>query len=81
MTGLRLAAAVAFILAVTAELVIGSPGLGLQIQLAQSGGAVAEVYALIAVAGLTGVAVNLAVRQLERRLLAWHPSVRGENPR
>lgn len=81
MTGLRLAAAVAFILAVTAELVIGSPGLGLQIQLAQSGGAVAEVYALIAVAGLTGVAVNLAVRQLERRLLAWHPSVRGETPR
>jgi len=81
MTGLRLAAAVAFILAVTAELVIGSPGLGLQIQLAQSGGAVAEVYALIAVAGLTGVAVNLAVRQLERRLLVWHPSVRGENPR
>ncbi|MET9873743.1 ABC transporter permease [Actinacidiphila glaucinigra] len=78
MTGLRLAASVAFILAVTAELVIGSPGLGLRIQLAQSGGAVATVYALITLAGIIGVVVNLAVRSLERRLLAWHPSVRGE---
>jgi ABC-type nitrate/sulfonate/bicarbonate transport system permease component len=81
MTGLRLAAAVAFILAVTAELVIGGPGLGREIQLAQSGGAVATVYALITVAGCVGVVVNLAVRALERRVLAWHPSVRGESSR
>jgi ABC-type nitrate/sulfonate/bicarbonate transport system permease component len=80
MTGLRLAAAVAFILAVTAELVIGAPGLGRRIQLAQSGGAVADVYALITVAGLVGVVVNTAVRRLERRVLAWHPSVRRETP-
>lgn len=81
MTGLRLAAAVAFILAVTAELVIGSPGLGLRIQLAQSGGAVTEVYALIVLAGLVGVGVNAAVRAVERRVLAWHPSVRSEAAR
>lgn len=80
MTGLRLGAAVAFILAITAELVIGSPGLGLRIQLAQSGGATATVYALVVVTGLVGVLVNTAVRQLERRVLAWHPSVRGEAP-
>ncbi|GII85505.1 nitrate ABC transporter permease [Sphaerisporangium siamense] len=78
MTGLRLAAAVAFILAVTAELVIGSPGLGLRIQIAQSSGAVATMYALVVLAGLVGIAVNLGVRVLERRVLAWHPSVRGE---
>ncbi|MEV0591936.1 ABC transporter permease [Nonomuraea cavernae] len=78
MTGLRLAAAVAFILAVTAELVIGSPGLGLEIQVAQSSGAVATVYALIVVAGLVGIGVNSAVRLLERRILAWHPAVRAE---
>src|SRR5674476_1349084 len=47
MTGVRLASAVALILAITAELVIGSPGLGKQIGLTQSGGAVAEMYALI----------------------------------
>ncbi|WP_262380014.1 ABC transporter permease [Nonomuraea sp. PA05] len=78
MTGLRLAAAVAFILAVTAELVIGSPGLGAEIQVAQSSGAVPSVYALIVVAGLVGIAVNAAVRLLERRVLAWHPAVRSE---
>ncbi|GII62054.1 nitrate ABC transporter permease [Sphaerisporangium krabiense] len=78
MTGLRLAAAVAFILAVTAELVIGGPGLGLRIQIAQSSGAVASMYALVVLSGLVGIAVNLGVRVLERRVLAWHPSVRGE---
>ncbi|MFC5833085.1 ABC transporter permease [Nonomuraea insulae] len=78
MTGLRLAAAVAFILAVTAELVIGSPGLGAEIQVAQSSGAVPTVYALIVLAGLVGIAVNAAVRRLERRVLAWHPAVRSE---
>ena len=80
MTGLRLGATVAFILAITAELVIGSPGLGLEIQLAQSSGAVTTVYALVVLTGLIGIAVNLGVRLLERRVLAWHPSVRGEVP-
>ncbi|MGI5284061.1 ABC transporter permease [Nonomuraea polychroma] len=78
MTGLRLAAAVAFILAVTAELVIGSPGLGAEIQVAQSSGAVPTVYALIVLAGVVGIGVNAAVRLLERRVLAWHPAVRSE---
>ncbi|MEU1386395.1 MULTISPECIES: ABC transporter permease [unclassified Nonomuraea] len=78
MTGLRLAAAVAFILAVTAELVIGSPGLGAEIQVAQSSGAVPTVYALIVLAGGVGIVVNAAVRLLERRVLAWHPAVRSE---
>jgi ABC-type nitrate/sulfonate/bicarbonate transport system permease component len=80
MTGLRLGAAVAFILAITAELVVGSPGLGLEIQIAQSSGAVTTVYALVVLAGLVGIAVNAAVRFLERQVLAWHPSVRGEVP-
>jgi ABC-type nitrate/sulfonate/bicarbonate transport system permease component len=78
MTGFRLAAAVALILAITAELIIGSPGLGREIAVAQTSGAVAAMYALVAVAGLLGVAVNLAARALERRVLAWHPSARRE---
>lgn len=78
MTGIRLAAAVALILAITAELVIGAPGLGKQIALAESGGAVAEMYALIVASGLVGVAINIAMRRVERRVLAWHTSVRSE---
>ena len=78
LTGVRLAAAVALILAITAELVIGSPGLGNQIGAAQSGGAIATMYALVLVTGGLGVTVNLLARLLERRVLYWHPSIRGE---
>ena len=78
MTGLRLAAAVALILAVTAELVIGAPGLGHEIALAQQGGATADLYALVVATGLIGVAINVLVRAVERRALHWHPSVRAE---
>jgi ABC-type nitrate/sulfonate/bicarbonate transport system permease component len=80
MTGIRLAAAVALILAITAELIIGTPGLGKQIALAESGGATTEMYALIVAAGLIGVAINAAMRALEQHLLGWHTSVRMEMP-
>jgi ABC-type nitrate/sulfonate/bicarbonate transport system permease component len=76
MTGIRLAATVALVLTVTAELVIGGRGLGSEIAVAQSSGAVPSTYALVVLSGLLGVLVNLAVRVLERRVLAWHPSVR-----
>jgi ABC-type nitrate/sulfonate/bicarbonate transport system permease component len=77
-TGLRLAAAVALVLAVTAELIIGSPGLGREIAVAQTSGAVPAMYALVVVTGLLGVGVNLLARALERRVLAWHPATRRE---
>lgn len=78
LTGLRLAAAVALILSVTAEMVIGNPGLGRQIVFAQSAGDWVGVYALVVVTGLLGLFVNLIFRIMERRSLAWHQSVRGE---
>jgi ABC-type nitrate/sulfonate/bicarbonate transport system permease component len=78
MTGLRLSAAVALILAVTAELVIGNPGLGNRLAVAQSSGAIAATYALVVVAGLIGVMVNVLARFVERRALRWHPSQRAE---
>jgi ABC-type nitrate/sulfonate/bicarbonate transport system permease component len=78
MTGLRLSAAVALILAVTAELVIGNPGIGNRIAVAQSSGAIEATYALVVVAGIVGVIVNLVFRYIERRTLSWHPSQRAE---
>ncbi|MPY56860.1 ABC transporter permease [Streptomyces spongiae] len=78
MTGVRLAAAVALILAVTAELVIGAPGLGARIMIAQTSQAVPEMYALVVVTGLLGLLINVGARTVERRALAWHQSVRGE---
>jgi ABC-type nitrate/sulfonate/bicarbonate transport system permease component len=78
MTGLRLAAAVALILAVTSELVIGNPGLGKLLYTAQSSGAVATTYAIVVVTGILGVLVNVVFRAVERRALSWHPSQRGD---
>ncbi|GAA3922403.1 ABC transporter permease [Microbacterium invictum] len=78
LTGVRLAAAVALILAVTAELVIGTPGLGNQIALSRNVGLYASTYALVLATGLLGLVINVGVRLLERRLLGWHQSVRGE---
>ncbi|MFC3995567.1 ABC transporter permease [Nocardiopsis sediminis] len=80
LTGVRLGAAVALILTITGQLTIGTPGLGREIDVARSSGAVDLVYALIVATGALGVAVNAAVRALERRLLRWHTSVRGETP-
>ncbi|KXK60275.1 ABC transporter permease [Micromonospora rosaria] len=77
-TGLRLAASVALVLTVTAGLVIGSPGLGREIWLAQAGADIPGMYALILVTGILGIGVNALVRLAERRLLHWHVSVRRE---
>ena len=77
-TGFRLAASVALILEITAELIIGVPGLGRSIGVAQSSGAVAATYALVIVVGLIGVAVNAGARAVERRALRWHTSVRRD---
>ncbi|MEV7084966.1 ABC transporter permease [Streptomyces sp. NPDC093085] len=78
MTGIRLAAAVALVLAITAELVIGSPGIGSRIAVAQTSQAVPEMYALVVVTGVLGLLINVGARAVERRALAWHQSVRGE---
>jgi ABC-type nitrate/sulfonate/bicarbonate transport system permease component len=77
-TGFRLAASVALILTITGELVIGSPGIGKEIDNAQQSNAVRIVYALIVVTGILGVLANLLTRMVERKVLSWHPSTRGE---
>jgi ABC-type nitrate/sulfonate/bicarbonate transport system permease component len=76
-TGLRLSSSVALILAVTAELVIGAPGLGSAITAAENGNSTALVYALIVATGALGWALSAAIRLVERRVLIWHPAYRA----
>lgn len=78
MTGVRLAATVALVLTVTAQLIIGTPGIGHRIGLAENAGNVPQTYALVIITGLLGVLINLGVRYLEKSLLSWHTSFRGE---
>ena len=75
-TGLRIASAVSLILTVTAELVIGSAGLGRSINVARSGGNEELMYALIISTGILGVLLNGIFVGAERRVLRWHPSQR-----
>jgi ABC-type nitrate/sulfonate/bicarbonate transport system permease component len=77
-TGLRISASIGLILAITSELVIGGDGLGRGVTLAQAGGDVTLMYALIVVTGLIGLAITLMLTAAERRLLRWRPSHRAE---
>jgi ABC-type nitrate/sulfonate/bicarbonate transport system permease component len=76
-TGVRLAATVALILSIGVELIVGTPGLGQKVALAQINDATASMYALILTSGLLGMLVNGGMAWLERKLLFWHESVRG----
>lgn len=75
-TGVRIGAAVALILAVTAELVIGGGGLGSAIASAQSGDALRLMYALVLATGVLGLVINVAFRRGQRHVLHWHSSER-----
>jgi ABC-type nitrate/sulfonate/bicarbonate transport system permease component len=75
-TGLRISSTVSLILAFTAELFMGTPGLGQAVNVASSFGLETQLYALALATGFLGVAIHLAMTQLERRALRWHPSQR-----
>ena len=77
-TGLRLAATVALILAISTELIIGTAGLGRQVALAQLNDAPDAMLTFILTAGALGILFNIGMRFAERKILFWHASVRGE---
>lgn len=72
-TGIRIAAAIALIVTISAELLAGAAdGVGAWILRMSSGGAnLALVYAGTIFAGLLGLAVNWLLVQGERRLFRW----------
>jgi ABC-type nitrate/sulfonate/bicarbonate transport system permease component len=75
-TGVRISSGVALILAFTAELFMGNPGLGQKVNYAQSFGLNNQLYAYALATGFLGVAIHLLSTSVERRLLRWHPSLR-----
>ena len=79
LTGLRISASIAVIVSVVTELVGGADGLGQTIAVSQANGALPTIYAYIVTAGLLGVVINLMFGLIEKPLLFWHPSQRGDN--
>jgi ABC-type nitrate/sulfonate/bicarbonate transport system permease component len=76
-TGMRISSTVSLILAFTAELFMGTPGLGQAINVASSFGLETQLYALALATGFLGVAIHVAMTRLERSVLRWHPSQRS----
>jgi len=79
-TGLRISSTVALILAFTAELFMGTPGLGQKMNFAESYGLNDQLYALALATGFLGIAIHVLFAAVERRALKWHPSQRVEAP-
>ena len=77
-TGMRISSTVALILAFTAELFMGTPGLGQKVNYASSFGLHEQLYAYALATGFLGLAIHVVTTAAERRLLRWHPSQRTE---
>ena len=76
MTGIRISSTVALILAFTAELLMGTPGLGQRLNYVETFGLNDQIYALALATGFLGVAIHFAVSAVEKHVLRWHPSQR-----
>ncbi len=80
LNGLRVSAAIAIVISIVTEMIGGAAGLGQEVILAQLANDLPTMYALILATGLLGLGVNGLFRALERPLLFWHPSQRGDRP-
>lgn len=70
-TGARVSFGRSLVVAISAELVMGSPGLGSMIWLAWQTFSTERLYVSVAAAGLLGLVSQAVLRQAERRLLPW----------
>ena len=75
-TGMRQALAIGIILMVISEMFAASSGLGFTIIQFQRGFAIPEMWSGILLLGLLGVALSLAFRVVEHRVLSWYHGLR-----
>ncbi|MCD1269947.1 ABC transporter permease subunit [Microbacterium sp. MEC084] len=76
-TGVRTAAAIALVLAITVEMVTGQPGLGAVLTDNRLAGRSAEVWATVFLTGVLGYVVNAIFLLIEKRVFAWSSEHRG----
>jgi NitT/TauT family transport system permease protein len=77
-TGIRIASSIALVLAVSSEMVSGSPGLGKLIVDADAAANVELSYAGVFVTGVLGLLLNLGLQIADRRLLPWSLAARSD---
>ena len=73
-TGIRISSTVSLILAFTAELFMGLPGLGQELNFASANGDTVQIYVIAVAVAFLGLAIHLLSNAFERRALRWHPS-------
>jgi NitT/TauT family transport system permease protein len=77
-TGLRVSASIALVVTVTTELVAGNSGLGFYVSQMEQANRLPSMYAGILLTGILGFIINLLFSALERRVVFWSPSARGD---
>ena len=70
-TGVRVSAAIALLVCVTAEFRTGAGGIGAYMETQQLASKLPELYAAVVLVGLLGFGVNVALRAVQRRALFW----------
>jgi ABC-type nitrate/sulfonate/bicarbonate transport system permease component len=70
-TGVRVSASIALLVAVTAEFVTGTEGIGAYMQRQQFAYRLPELYAAVVLVGVLGYAINALLRAAERRVVFW----------
>jgi len=70
-TGIRVSAAIALVVCVTAEFFVGTAGVGAYMLAQQAAYQLPQLYAAAALTGLLGVAIDATLRSGERHALFW----------
>jgi ABC-type nitrate/sulfonate/bicarbonate transport system permease component len=74
--GLRIGSSLALVVAISAELIGGVPGLGTEILGAAQNGRYEALYGLVVVVGVFGLLLNAVLEWGARRALPWHQAHR-----
>jgi ABC-type nitrate/sulfonate/bicarbonate transport system permease component len=77
-TGIRVSAAAALQVGVTAEFLIGTDGIGSYMKRQQLSFHLPQLYAAILLTGVVGYAINVSLRATERRVVFWVGEERTE---
>lgn len=70
-TGVRTASAIALVLTITVEMLVGRPGIGAFIENMRLNGLVTEMWSAIILTGIVGYLVNGVFMMLENRFMPW----------
>lgn len=80
LAGVRISIAVSLLIAVVAEMLLSTNGLGAFLTQAQESFQIANELAGLVVIALVAISVNAAARAVERHLLGWHYARNIDNP-